>query len=125
MAGVGGETPLARERLFAPGEGRLQAGQKCVYGGGEASYLVLRVRHGQAFRQVFLAHRPRRAGYGSNRPQGGPRQQVGAAYGENKGRADAGGQDRPEGLDTFLRRLVGLAGLDHPGTPFLGFTGMA
>ena len=30
VAGVGGETPLARERFLAPGEGRLQAGQKGV-----------------------------------------------------------------------------------------------
>ena len=125
VAGVGGEAPLARERLLAAGEGCLQAGQECVDRGGEASYLILRVRHGQAFREVFLAHRPRCAGYGLHRPQGGPRQQVGTAYGEDEGRPDAGGQDGPEGLDAFLRRLVGFAGLDHPGAPFLGFTGTA
>jgi hypothetical protein len=59
MAGVGGKTPLARERLFAMVEGFLEASQKSVYGGGEASNLILRVRHGQVLRQVFLADRPR------------------------------------------------------------------
>ncbi len=53
MARVGHEAPLACQglflachRLFTASEGRFQAGQKIVDGGGQAAYLVLRISYG-------------------------------------------------------------------------------
>ena len=94
VAGVGGETPLALQGLLPAGEGGLEAREKAVYRGGEATDLVSGVRHGQPLREVVLAHLPGRAGHGLHGPQRRPCQEVRAADGEQEGRADADGEHR-------------------------------
>src|SRR5215207_7043673 len=96
VAGVGGEAPLALQSLLPAREGGLEAREEAVYRGGETPDLVLGVRHRQPLREVALAHLPGGARHGVNRLQGGPRQEICAADGQEKGRSDAGGQNGSE-----------------------------
>src|SRR5215208_6180459 len=101
VACVGGEAPLAREGLFPAPESGIETRQQAVYGNRQASDLIFRVRNGQPLREIPLPHLPRRGSYGFDGPQGCPRQQVGAADGEEEGHADACSEDRPDLLYTL------------------------
>ena len=117
VSGVRSSWSLGFQGLLPAGEGGLQAREQAVDRGDEPPDLVFRVRHGQALREISLAYLAGGARYGIYGPEGGPRQQVRAADGQEEGRADAGHQHGSEDFEGLLGGLVGLTGLDHPPWP--------
>src|SRR4051812_25725618 len=113
VAGVGGKTSLAGEGLLPAGEGGFEPGQKAVYRGGEPADLILGVRHGQPLREVTLGHLMSGTHYGLNWPQSRPRQEIGSTDGEEKGHANAGGEDSLDSLDRLFGRLVRFSCFDY------------